>query len=61
MADHAEATGHASQDHAEALSEAELDQLVERVYRLLSRDVRLSRARGEAMPGPVRPIGRPLC
>ena len=59
MAEHDEDSAHAGA--AEALSEAELEQLVDRVYQLVRTELRLSRMRGEPPPGRARPIGRPLC
>lgn len=59
MADHAEESAHTGS--AEALSEPELEQLVDRVYRLLRDELRLARVRGEPPLGRARPTGRRLC
>jgi hypothetical protein len=45
----------------EGLSEAELEHLVDRVYRLFQHELRLGRARGEPHVARSRPMGRPLC
>jgi hypothetical protein len=42
-----------------SLSDADLQRLVDTVYRLFEAELRLERVRGEPLPGRTGPMGRP--